>query len=131
MRVIGVPVYGAGSLDDTEQTGAALGSGFQSMVIDAVGPVPAAFCAATLYVTLAGLNCSGLQVDDVDDTAGQPVQTYFVGEPVQVAVSVIIVLTIGAVALDFSVHVGGAGACHVTDADADGLLPTAFFATTE
>jgi len=47
VSVIGVPVNGAELLDVTEQTGAALGSGFQSTVTDAVGPVPLAFCAAT------------------------------------------------------------------------------------
>ena len=131
VSVIGVPVNGVELLDVTEQTGAALGSGFQSTVTDAVGPVPLAFCAATEYVTLPGENCSGLHVDAVGDPAGQPVQMYLVGEPEHVAVSVIIELTIGAVALLFSVQLGGAGGCHVTDVDAEGLAPTALVATTE
>ena len=49
----------------------------------------------------------------------------------QVAVSVIIELTIGAVALLFSVQLGGAGGCQVTDVDAEGLAPTALVAMTE
>ena len=82
-------------------------------------------------MTLPGENCSGLHVDAVGDPAGQPVQMYLVGEPEQVAVSVIIELTIGAVALLFSVQLGGAGGCQVTDVDAEGLAPTALVATTE
>jgi len=63
----------------------------------------------------------------------QLVQTYEVGDPLQLAVSVRFELTTGDVVLGETVQTGGAvgGDCQLTDTCTDGLLPLALVAMTE
>ena len=122
------PAFGVRLVDVTVQIGCAPPLLCQLTSTFAVLPAPVAFVPTTEYVARPAALAVAMHVLP---RLVQPVHAKLVGVFVHVAVSVIIELTIGAVALLFSVQLGGAGGCHVTDVDAEGLAPTALVATTE